>query len=117
MSIENVGSMNKILKNYQSTDWLKNADLEISKNSPSIDELGGAKKEQNFSEFLINSIKDVNDLQLHANNSIEKLATGNKTNIHETMLAVEQADIAFKAMNQIRQKVLDAYKEVMRMQI
>ena len=37
--------------------------------------------------------------------------------MHETLLAVEKADIAFKAMNQIRLKVLDAYKEVMRMQV
>ena len=117
MSIETVGSMNKILKNYQSGDWTKNVDVELKTGSPAFEDLGEVKKEQSFSEFLVSSIKDVNDLQLKANNSMEQLATGQKANIHETLWAVEQADIAFKAMNQIRQKVLEAYKEVMRMQV
>ncbi|MBF0208260.1 MAG: flagellar hook-basal body complex protein FliE, partial [Oligoflexia bacterium] len=51
------------------------------------------------------------------NMAIEKLATGDSDNLHETMLMVEQAEIAFKTMNQIRQKVIDAYKEIIRIQI
>jgi flagellar hook-basal body complex protein FliE len=118
MSIENVGSMNKILKNYQASDWTKSIDLEgtgsISQDL-NIESEGG--KTKSFSDFLMNSVKDVNDLQLKANESMEKLATGNKADIHETLIAVEKAEIAFKAMNQIRQKVIEAYKEVMRMQV
>ena len=48
---------------------------------------------------------------------MSKLASGKSKNIHETMLAVENAEIAFKTMNQIRMKVIDAYKEIMRMQM
>ena len=48
---------------------------------------------------------------------VEVLVSGKSKNIHETMLAVEKAEIAFKTMNQIRTKVIDAYKEVMRMQV
>jgi flagellar hook-basal body complex protein FliE len=59
----------------------------------------------------------VNSLQNKANESIQRLVTGENKNIHETMLTVEKAEIAFKTMNQIRQKVLDAYREVMKMQV
>jgi flagellar hook-basal body complex protein FliE len=49
--------------------------------------------------------------------AMEKLASGESKNLHETLLTVEKADIAFRTMNQIRSKVIEAYKEVMRMQI
>lgn len=117
MSIENIGSMNSILKNYQASDWLKNSELELKTQKLDTSIIDSPEKAQSFSDFLMNSVKDVNDLQMKANDSIQKLATGDKTNLHETMLAVEKADIAFKAMNQIRHKVIDAYKEVMRMQV
>ncbi len=45
------------------------------------------------------------------------LASGQTKNISETMLAVENAEIAFKTMNQVRMKVIEAYKEIMRMQM
>ena len=48
---------------------------------------------------------------------MEKLASGKSQNLHETLLTVEKAEIAFKTMNQVRSKVIDAYKEIMKMQI
>ena len=51
-------------------------------------------------------------MQTEANTAIKRLASGESKNIHETMLAVEKADIAFKTMNQIRGKIIDAYKEI-----
>ena len=48
---------------------------------------------------------------------MQKLASGESKNLHETLLAVEKADIAFRQMNQIRMKVIDAYKEIMKMQM
>jgi flagellar hook-basal body complex protein FliE len=60
---------------------------------------------------------EVNSMQVEANKAIQNLAAGKTKNIHETMLAVENAEIAFKTMNQIRMKVIEAYKEVMRMQM
>jgi flagellar hook-basal body complex protein FliE len=48
---------------------------------------------------------------------MQKIASGESKNLHETLLAVERAEIAFKTMNQVRSKVLEAYKEIMRTQI
>ena len=72
---------------------------------------------KSFIDFLSDSVNRVNNLQKDAHLAIEQLTSGKTKNIHETMLAVEQAEIAFKVMNQVRSKVIDAYREVMRMQV
>jgi flagellar hook-basal body complex protein FliE len=45
------------------------------------------------------------------------LIAGKSKNIHETMLAIQKADLSLKTMMQVRNKILEAYKEVMRMQV
>ena len=72
---------------------------------------------KSFGEFLADSIGKVNDLQVQSDKAMQRIASGDSQNIHETLLAVERADIAFKQMNQIRMKVIDAYKEIMKMQV
>lgn len=69
---------------------------------------------QPFGSVLSESLKAVNNLQLKADNAIENMITGKNTNIHETMIAISKADLAFRMTMQIRNKVMDAYQEVMR---
>tara|TARA_B100001248_G_scaffold262154_1_gene256420 strand:+ start:17112 stop:17450 length:339 start_codon:yes stop_codon:yes gene_type:complete len=79
---------------------------------------GGAKQgEVTFADNLQTAVEKVNTMQVDANQKIEKLMTGESTNIHETMVAVEKADIALKLMTQVRNKIIDAYQEVMKMQV
>jgi flagellar hook-basal body complex protein FliE len=59
----------------------------------------------------------VNQDQVQANQAIHELVAGRSKNIHETMLAVERADTSLKLMMQVRNKVLDAYREIMKMQV
>lgn len=72
---------------------------------------------KSFGESLAESIEKVNNLQLEADRSIEDLATGKSQSIHETMLALGKADIAFRLTMQVRNKVVDAYQEIMRMPV
>ena len=69
-----------------------------------------------FGEVLKDSIKKVNALQLEADEAIKSFAKGESKDIHETMIAVQKADISFQMMMQIRNKIVEAYQEVMRMQ-
>ncbi|MDD0852645.1 flagellar hook-basal body complex protein FliE [Halobacteriovorax sp. GB3] len=121
MPINNVSSMNEILSKHGAHEWSKSAEVNIKKpldfSDVNFDELQVGKTSQSFSDMLNASIKDVNKLQKDADVAVQKLASGQSKNLHETMLAVEKAEIAFKTMNQIRMKVIDAYKEVMRMQV
>ncbi len=70
-----------------------------------------------FAQFLEESIDQVNELQKEASLSAESLAAGNGENIHETMIALEKAELSFKMMMQVRNKIIKAYEEVMRMQV
>ena len=123
MAIQNVGTIQDILNRYDAKSWARSGKIEATENFQWVKELDGisptpeSKGFKTFGDFLSNSINEVNKLQNQANESIQKLVTGENKNIHETMLRVEQAEIAFKTMNQIRQKVLDAYREVMKMQV
>ncbi|VAX20745.1 Flagellar hook-basal body complex protein FliE [hydrothermal vent metagenome] len=67
-----------------------------------------------FENVFSGALKEVNDLQLNADKAIEDLVTGNTKNIHETMMALGKAELAFKLTMQVRNKVIEAYQEVMR---
>jgi flagellar hook-basal body complex protein FliE len=70
-----------------------------------------------FKEMLKGSIEDVNQLQTEADRSIERLIAGESKNLHETMIAMEKADISFRLMMQVRNKIIEAYNEIMRIQV
>lgn len=65
-----------------------------------------------FKSFLIDSIKEVNDLQHDADQAVEGLFTGEDVNPAEVLTAVQKADLAFRMMMQIRNKLVAAYDEV-----
>lgn len=115
--IKNLGQLNQTLGNADARDWAKKVGSEMRDmvETPGVERSGEAGK--TFGDFLQDSIGQVNNLQNEANTAMQKLASGESRDMHETLLAVEKAEIAFKAMNQVRSKVIDAYKEIMRMQI
>lgn len=77
----------------------------------------GENKTEGFSEFLNRSIDEVNQLLGSADQSARDLATGKSENLHDAMITMEKAETAFKLLVQVRNKVIDAYQEVMRMQV
>jgi flagellar hook-basal body complex protein FliE len=76
---------------------------------------GKTESGESFGDILKSSIDEVNRLQGQANHAIEDLSAGATKSIHETMIALEKAEISFKLMIEVRNKILDAYREVMRM--
>ena len=76
-----------------------------------------SSKKENFADLLTKSLEEVNKLQNEADKAIEELATGEVKDIHGTMLALKKADISLQLMMQVRNKIIDAYQEIMRMQI
>lgn len=70
-----------------------------------------------FSESLKESLNEVNQLQKTAGTSITDLATGKDQELHQTMIAIEKADVSFRLMMQVRNKILSAYEEISRMQL
>ncbi|VBB42467.1 Flagellar hook-basal body complex protein FliE [uncultured Desulfatiglans sp.] len=63
------------------------------------------------------ALAHVNQLQKTADTAAVDLAAGRREDIHQTMIAIEKADVTFRLIMQIRNKVVAAYEEVMRMQV
>ncbi len=71
---------------------------------------------EGFGATLKSAIEKVDAMQSEADVEAQKLA-GGEGNLHETMLALEKADISMKVAMKVRNKILDAYNEVMRMPV
>ena len=61
-------------------------------------------------------MEEVNQLQKEADKAIEALATGETKDISQTMIAIEKANVSFQLMTQVRNRLVEAYQEVLRMQ-
>lgn len=70
-----------------------------------------------FAAVLKQSLTEVNRMQQKADAAITALATGDKASMHDTMIAMEQADVSFRLMMQVRNKIVEAYQEILRMQV
>lgn len=88
-------------------------DPKVLGSSPSA-EPKESKGREDFLKTLEEAIKEVNRLQLEADEAVKELSLG-KGDLHETILALEKADISFRLMMQIRNKLIRAYEEVMKM--
>jgi flagellar hook-basal body complex protein FliE len=78
------------------------------------------KKEESktsFSDLLQNFIKDVNNDLINAKNIELDLSLGKIQNIQDAMYQIEKADISFRLLTEIRNKALESYQEIMRMQV
>jgi flagellar hook-basal body complex protein FliE len=74
---------------------------------------GGGKFSDTFKEF----ISDVNSFQQESNSLEEKMIKGEPVDIHDAMIAAEKAKTTFQLLSEIRNKFLDMYQVVSRMQV
>lgn len=80
-------------------------------------DIKSAKDKGNFASILKEKFDEINRLQVQADEAIEKLEINNSGSIHEAIIALEKADISFRTMMQMRNKIVEAYQEIMRMQL
>ncbi len=69
-----------------------------------------------FGGMLTKLIEDVDTAQKEADMSIQQLASGDSNSLQDVVMKMEQAEVSFQLMKEIRNKLLEAYKEVMSMQ-
>jgi len=77
----------------------------------------GTSGTSGFMDSLKSAIERVNDTQVEAGRAVDALMTGDTQDIHRTMVALQQADVSFQLMMQIRNKLVGAYEEIQRMQV
>lgn len=76
-----------------------------------------ADAQKSFASFLKDAINKVNDEQIQANQLTEKLVKGENVDLHQVMIAAQKASISLQLTLEIRNKVIEAYQEMMRMQV
>lgn len=92
---------------------VRRVDPSVLQPSPSAEKSGGAS----FKDVLTDSLSEVQRLQMEADDTIKKLVAGEIKDVTEAMVAIEKADVSFQTMMAVRNKIVAAYEEVMRMQV
>lgn len=73
--------------------------------------------DSSFKDTLQNAIDEVDGAQKTANDEVQAFISGEKKNLHDVMLSMEEAKVSFQLMTEVRNKSLEAYQELMRMQV
>jgi flagellar hook-basal body complex protein FliE len=76
-----------------------------------------SKTGKDFGDLLKQAVESVNTMQQEAGRLEEAVAKGENVNIHQAVIAGEKAGLSFKLLMQVRNKMVDAYQEIMRMQV
>jgi flagellar hook-basal body complex protein FliE len=79
--------------------------------------LNPSEAQKSFSSFLKDSIEKVNETQIQSDSLTEKLALGQDVDLHEVMIASQKANVTMQLTLEIRNKAVEAYQEMMRMQV
>ena len=77
----------------------------------------GAVQGAGFGEVLNQFVGEVNQKQLDSTQAVNDLLAGKEVPLHEAMIAMQEAGVAFQLMVEVRNKLLEGYQELMRMQI
>jgi flagellar hook-basal body complex protein FliE len=77
----------------------------------------GASGGKAFQSVLSEAIQKVESFQQNANASLNRFLSGEGEDLHKVALATQQADLSFQLFTQMRNKIVSAYQEVMRMQV
>ena len=105
-----------MVRDYSGRGEVNSRRLQINDASSEM-RLGDDVERPDFSDLVKDFTKDVNDLQFQAGHAIDMLATGQAADVHQVMVAVEEAGIARDMMLEIRNRVLEGYQELIRMQV
>ncbi len=70
-----------------------------------------------FKDVLLDNLKSANQLQQDATTAIEDLQTGQRNDLETVLMATQKADTAFKMLQAVRNKVMDAYEEIKQIRV
>ena len=78
---------------------------------------GTQKSNGDFAQQLKSAINDVNNMQVDSEKAMSDIATGQVKDLHQAAIAIDKAEISMKLMLEVRNKALNAYKEITRTQL
>ena len=107
-----ISNSNTLLDRGQTLKEISNSKVSVPGAS-----IGSAEGHKSFADTLKDAVQNVNTQMQVADVKMQEIATGKNHNIPEVMIAAEKADISLKLMVQVRNKIIEAYQEVMKMQV
>lgn len=99
MNIQSIGS-SSLLNNIGMQSLEKNID-----------------EKKSFSDVISNAINNVNEKQINADNSIESLIKGDDITMHEVMLSMQESQLSMQLLIEVRNKIVEAYQEINKIQL
>lgn len=109
---------NAATKSIPTQDLQKLTPLSSPAATPPIDLSGvDSGSGSSFSNLLTNFVGEVNAKQGAAGDAISGLLSGQNVSLHQAMISMEEASVSFQMMVEVRNKLLDSYQELMRMQV
>jgi flagellar hook-basal body complex protein FliE len=99
------------------TSPISPSDLAKLDSAPSIQTFAPASSTGSFENLLGNMVTDVSQKQSAANDTVNALLSGQNVSLHQTMISMEEASLSFQMMVEVRNKLLDSYQELMKMQV
>ncbi len=78
---------------------------------------GGQAKQADFADWLANQVRETDDKLHAAEHQVQQLALGEADNLHQVMIALSKAKTSFELTVQVRNRLLEGFQEVMRMNI
>jgi len=112
-----ISSSDALLEKGQTLRQMGQSRISEGLKAPEMGPSVGGSIDKTFSATLKDAVNQVNALQKASDIKMQELATGKTKDISEVMITAERADIALKLMVQVRNKVIDAYHEIMKMQV
>lgn len=100
------------MTNIHSLKSLSTADLLGNKSTNALDGSG-----TDFAQELKNALGNVNQMQVDGEKAMSDIATGSVKDLHQAAIAIDKAEISMKLMLEVRNKALNAYKEITRTQM
>jgi flagellar hook-basal body complex protein FliE len=85
--------------------------------APTVAKQQGQPSQTNFAKFLEKCVSQADSLQQQSDEAIQQLLTGRNQDINSVVAAVAKADISFKLLVNVRNKIIEAYKQTMNMQL
>jgi flagellar hook-basal body complex protein FliE len=90
---------------------------QLNASQPAASALETPPADSSFAGLLGNLVQDVNAKQNVMNQSMRDLQSGQNVSLHQTMISIQEASVSFQLMVEVRNKLLESYQELMRMQV
>lgn len=85
--------------------------------SPNRQEIADGEGTQSFADVLSNAINSVDETMKSSDQKVQQFIAGESNNVHDVMISMKRAQLSFEMMVEIRNKAIETYQEISRMQI